>query len=152
MSHAAMTTAASVIAHTPINNHSSLHHLCLCDSQANLADFGDNQWVTCFQETAEVLLGHSAETLGQLRDTVRHTDGYVLPYTTLLKLVSLHLTSENCFGNFARLLPANLLGPGFVYTLFSLFQRMKLRLMKSSKKSTSRLTSSKTESSWRRIM
>lgn len=36
---------------------------------ANLADFGDNQWVTCFQGTAEVLLGHSAETLGQLRDT-----------------------------------------------------------------------------------
>ncbi|XP_067464395.1 replication protein A 70 kDa DNA-binding subunit-like isoform X1 [Thunnus thynnus] len=36
---------------------------------ANLGDFGDNQWVTCFQETAEVLLGHSAETLGQLRDT-----------------------------------------------------------------------------------
>ncbi|XP_029303832.1 replication protein A 70 kDa DNA-binding subunit-like isoform X2 [Cottoperca gobio] len=36
---------------------------------ANLADFGDNQWVTCFQETAEALLGHSAETLGQLRDT-----------------------------------------------------------------------------------
>nr|XP_020473738.1 replication protein A 70 kDa DNA-binding subunit-like isoform X2 [Monopterus albus] len=36
---------------------------------ANLADYGDNQWVTCFQETAEVLLGHSAETLGQLRDT-----------------------------------------------------------------------------------
>ncbi|CAG08885.1 unnamed protein product, partial [Tetraodon nigroviridis] len=36
---------------------------------ANLADFGDNQWVTCFQETAEVLLGHSAETLGRLRDT-----------------------------------------------------------------------------------
>uniref|UniRef100_A0A3Q4GTL6 Replication protein A subunit n=1 Tax=Neolamprologus brichardi TaxID=32507 RepID=A0A3Q4GTL6_NEOBR len=26
---------------------------------ANLADFGDNQWVTCFQETAEALLGHS---------------------------------------------------------------------------------------------
>uniref|UniRef100_A0A7N9ATC7 Replication protein A subunit n=1 Tax=Mastacembelus armatus TaxID=205130 RepID=A0A7N9ATC7_9TELE len=36
---------------------------------ANLADFGDNQWVTCFHETAEVLLGQSAETLGQLRDT-----------------------------------------------------------------------------------
>nr|XP_046266711.1 replication protein A 70 kDa DNA-binding subunit-like isoform X2 [Scatophagus argus] len=36
---------------------------------ANLADFGDNQWVTCFQETAEALLGHSAETLGQLRET-----------------------------------------------------------------------------------
>lgn len=36
---------------------------------ANLADFGDNQWVTCFQETAEVLLGHSADRLGQLRET-----------------------------------------------------------------------------------
>ncbi|KAM9333211.1 replication protein A 70 kDa DNA-binding subunit-like isoform 2-T2 [Pholidichthys leucotaenia] len=36
---------------------------------ANLADFGDNQWVTCFQETAEALLGHSAEALGHLRDT-----------------------------------------------------------------------------------
>ncbi|XP_072231052.1 replication protein A 70 kDa DNA-binding subunit-like isoform X2 [Leuresthes tenuis] len=35
---------------------------------ANLADFGDNQWVTCFQETAEVLLGQSAETLGRLRE------------------------------------------------------------------------------------
>ncbi|XP_062262049.1 replication protein A 70 kDa DNA-binding subunit-like isoform X2 [Platichthys flesus] len=36
---------------------------------ANLADFGDNQWVTCFEETAEVLLGHTAETLGELKDT-----------------------------------------------------------------------------------
>ncbi|KAM4545165.1 replication protein A 70 kDa DNA-binding subunit-like isoform 1-T1 [Odontesthes bonariensis] len=36
---------------------------------ANLADFGDNQWVTCFQETAEVLLGQSAATLGRLRET-----------------------------------------------------------------------------------
>uniref|UniRef100_A0A671U190 Replication protein A subunit n=1 Tax=Sparus aurata TaxID=8175 RepID=A0A671U190_SPAAU len=36
---------------------------------ANLADFGDNQWVTFFQETAEVLLGQSAETLGELRET-----------------------------------------------------------------------------------
>ncbi|KAM6907231.1 replication protein A 70 kDa DNA-binding subunit-like [Xenentodon cancila] len=35
---------------------------------ANLADFGDNQWVTCFQETAEAVLGHKAERLGQLRD------------------------------------------------------------------------------------
>ncbi|XP_075887893.1 replication protein A 70 kDa DNA-binding subunit-like isoform X2 [Nelusetta ayraudi] len=36
---------------------------------ANLADFSDNQWVTCFQESAETLLGCSADTLGQLRDT-----------------------------------------------------------------------------------
>ncbi|KAM7374453.1 hypothetical protein PAMP_007109 [Pampus punctatissimus] len=36
---------------------------------ANLADFEDNQWVTCFQDTAEVLLGCNAETLGKLRET-----------------------------------------------------------------------------------
>ncbi|XP_060942438.1 replication protein A 70 kDa DNA-binding subunit-like isoform X2 [Limanda limanda] len=36
---------------------------------ANLADFGDNQWVTCFEETAEVLLGHTAEALGEFKDT-----------------------------------------------------------------------------------
>ncbi|KAM7398140.1 hypothetical protein PAMA_006158 [Pampus argenteus] len=36
---------------------------------ANLADFEDNQWVTCFQDTAEVLLGCNSETLGKLRDT-----------------------------------------------------------------------------------
>lgn len=43
---------------------------CLIYLQANLADFSDNQWVTCFQESAEALLGCSADTLGQLRDTV----------------------------------------------------------------------------------
>nr|XP_029501490.1 replication protein A 70 kDa DNA-binding subunit-like [Oncorhynchus nerka] len=36
---------------------------------ANIADFSDNQWVTCFHETAEGILGHNAETLGQLKDT-----------------------------------------------------------------------------------
>ncbi|KAM9782419.1 replication protein A 70 kDa DNA-binding subunit-like isoform 1-T1 [Syngnathus typhle] len=35
----------------------------------NLADFGDNMWATCFQETAETLLGISAERLGHLKDT-----------------------------------------------------------------------------------
>ncbi|KAM9788505.1 replication protein A 70 kDa DNA-binding subunit-like [Neosynchiropus ocellatus] len=35
----------------------------------NLSDYGDQQWVTCFQDTAEVLLGQSAESLGRLRDT-----------------------------------------------------------------------------------
>ncbi|XP_064861006.1 replication protein A 70 kDa DNA-binding subunit-like isoform X3 [Oncorhynchus nerka] len=37
--------------------------------KANIADFSDNQWVTCFHETAEGILGHNAETLGQLKDT-----------------------------------------------------------------------------------
>ncbi|XP_061659841.1 replication protein A 70 kDa DNA-binding subunit-like isoform X2 [Syngnathoides biaculeatus] len=35
----------------------------------NLADFGDNMWATCFQETAETLLGLNAEQLGHLKDT-----------------------------------------------------------------------------------
>jgi len=35
---------------------------------ANLADFSDNQWITCFQETAEAVLGKSAEEIGQLKE------------------------------------------------------------------------------------
>ncbi|CAN9510899.1 unnamed protein product [Ophioblennius macclurei] len=36
---------------------------------ANIADSGDNQWVTCFQESAEAILGQNATYLGQLRDS-----------------------------------------------------------------------------------
>ncbi|XP_043910811.1 replication protein A 70 kDa DNA-binding subunit [Protopterus annectens] len=36
---------------------------------ANIADFGDNQWVTCFQEAAEAILGQNANYLGELKDT-----------------------------------------------------------------------------------
>jgi len=35
----------------------------------NIADFTDHQWVTCFQETAEVLLGKSAEELGNMKES-----------------------------------------------------------------------------------
>jgi len=35
----------------------------------NLADFTGNQWVTCFQETAQVLLNTTADNLGQLKDS-----------------------------------------------------------------------------------
>ncbi|CAG6001234.1 replication protein A 70 kDa DNA-binding subunit isoform 1-T1 [Menidia menidia] len=36
---------------------------------ANVADYGDNQWVTCFQESAEAILGQNAAYLGQLKDS-----------------------------------------------------------------------------------
>lgn len=36
---------------------------------ANIADCGDNQWVTCFQESAEAILGQNAAYLGQLKDS-----------------------------------------------------------------------------------
>ncbi|XP_041097225.1 replication protein A 70 kDa DNA-binding subunit [Polyodon spathula] len=36
---------------------------------ANIADFGDNQWVTCFQESAEAMLGKSGDYLGELRES-----------------------------------------------------------------------------------
>jgi len=36
---------------------------------ANIADYADNQWVTCFQESAEAILGQNATYLGQLRDS-----------------------------------------------------------------------------------
>uniref|UniRef100_A0A2R9BVF9 Replication protein A subunit n=1 Tax=Pan paniscus TaxID=9597 RepID=A0A2R9BVF9_PANPA len=34
----------------------------------NIADFQENQWVTCFQESAEAILGHNAAYLGELKD------------------------------------------------------------------------------------
>ncbi|XP_077422624.1 replication protein A 70 kDa DNA-binding subunit isoform X2 [Vanacampus margaritifer] len=36
---------------------------------ANVSDYGDNQWVTCFQESAEAILGQNAAYLGQLKDS-----------------------------------------------------------------------------------
>lgn len=36
-----------------------------------MADHGDSQWMTCFQETAEAILGQNAAYLGQLKDSVR---------------------------------------------------------------------------------
>uniref|UniRef100_A0A3Q4BH98 Replication protein A subunit n=1 Tax=Mola mola TaxID=94237 RepID=A0A3Q4BH98_MOLML len=36
---------------------------------ANIADYGDNQWVTCFQESAEAILGQNAGYLGQLKES-----------------------------------------------------------------------------------
>ncbi|XP_013884908.1 replication protein A 70 kDa DNA-binding subunit [Austrofundulus limnaeus] len=36
---------------------------------ANMADYMDNQWVTCFQESAETILGQNAAYLGQLKDS-----------------------------------------------------------------------------------
>uniref|UniRef100_A0A8L0DLQ8 Replication protein A subunit n=1 Tax=Oncorhynchus mykiss TaxID=8022 RepID=A0A8L0DLQ8_ONCMY len=63
-----------------IEQPNGLYHCEKCDKQfpnykycvmlsANITDFSDNQWVTCFHETAEGILGHNAETLGQLKDT-----------------------------------------------------------------------------------
>jgi len=44
---------------------------CHCH-QVNLADFTDNHWVTCFQETAEQILGKKADELGELKDNVSY--------------------------------------------------------------------------------
>ncbi|KAM5215481.1 replication protein A 70 kDa DNA-binding subunit [Hipposideros larvatus] len=35
---------------------------------ANIADFQENQWVTCFQESAEAVLGQSTTYLGELKE------------------------------------------------------------------------------------
>ena len=57
----------------PVSNYFSLLLLSLSyiNWQANIADYGDNQWVTCFQESAEAILGQNAAYLGQLKDSVR---------------------------------------------------------------------------------
>uniref|UniRef100_A0A3P8ZLN0 Replication protein A subunit n=1 Tax=Esox lucius TaxID=8010 RepID=A0A3P8ZLN0_ESOLU len=63
-----------------VDQHNGLYRCEKCDKEfpnykhrlilsANIADFGDNQWVTCFQETAEIILCHDAESLGRLKDT-----------------------------------------------------------------------------------
>ncbi|XP_069568456.1 replication protein A 70 kDa DNA-binding subunit [Brachyistius frenatus] len=36
---------------------------------ANIADYGDNQWVTCFQDSAEAILGQNSAYMGQLKDS-----------------------------------------------------------------------------------
>ncbi|XP_060612739.2 replication protein A 70 kDa DNA-binding subunit [Anolis sagrei] len=36
--------------------------------QVNIADFQDQQWITCFQEAAETILGKDATYLGELRE------------------------------------------------------------------------------------
>ena len=41
--------------------------------KANIFDCTGNQWVTCFQESAESILGQTAETIGRMRDDVSHS-------------------------------------------------------------------------------
>lgn len=36
----------------------------------NIADFTESNWATCFQETAESILGINSEELGNLKSTV----------------------------------------------------------------------------------
>jgi len=35
----------------------------------NFADFSDQVWATCFQESAEIILGHKAEDLGPMTES-----------------------------------------------------------------------------------
>ncbi|KAG7254377.1 hypothetical protein CRUP_036204 [Coryphaenoides rupestris] len=46
--------------------YASVPDLC---PDANIADYGDNQWVTCFQESAEAILGQNSAYLGQLKES-----------------------------------------------------------------------------------
>ncbi|XP_032071640.1 replication protein A 70 kDa DNA-binding subunit isoform X2 [Thamnophis elegans] len=39
---------------------------------ANIADFQDNQWLTCFQESAEAILGQNTAYLGELKEKNEH--------------------------------------------------------------------------------
>ncbi|XP_030633337.1 replication protein A 70 kDa DNA-binding subunit [Chanos chanos] len=63
-----------------VDQHNGMYRCEKCDREfpdfkyrlmlsANVADFGDNQWVTCFQDTAEVVLGQNSTYLGQLKDS-----------------------------------------------------------------------------------
>ncbi|XP_058531248.1 replication protein A 70 kDa DNA-binding subunit [Ochotona princeps] len=62
-----------------IDQQNGLYRCEKCDSEfpnfkyrmilsANIADFQENQWVTCFQESAEAILGQNTAYLGELRE------------------------------------------------------------------------------------
>lgn len=62
-----------------IDQQNGLYRCEKCDSEfpnfkyrmilsVNIADFHENQWVTCFQESAETILGQSAAYLGELKE------------------------------------------------------------------------------------
>ncbi|KAM4046800.1 replication protein A 70 kDa DNA-binding subunit [Anomaloglossus baeobatrachus] len=62
-----------------IDQHNGLYRCEKCDKEfpnfkyrlilsANIADFGENQWITCFQESAEAILGQNAAYLGELKE------------------------------------------------------------------------------------
>ena len=44
--------------------------ILLCYCQAHIADVTYSQWVTCFQESAEMILGRTAIEVGELKDSV----------------------------------------------------------------------------------
>ena len=44
--------------------------LCYSFFQCNIADFSGNQWLTSFQESAEAILGTTAENLGKAQQEV----------------------------------------------------------------------------------
>ncbi|XP_061575582.1 replication protein A 70 kDa DNA-binding subunit [Cololabis saira] len=63
-----------------VDQHNGMYRCEKCDKEfpnfkhrlilsANIADYQDNQWVTCFQESAEAILGQNAAYLGQLKDS-----------------------------------------------------------------------------------
>lgn len=66
--------------------------LCVtfCFCQANISDYTNNQWVTCFQETAEAILGQNAAYLGQLKESVRRFFG------ALIRCLKFHLLEKGC--------------------------------------------------------
>lgn len=66
-----------------IDQQNGLYRCEKCDSEfpnfkyrmilsANIADFHENQWVTCFQESAEAILGQSTAYLGELKEKNEH--------------------------------------------------------------------------------
>ncbi|XP_066520386.1 replication protein A 70 kDa DNA-binding subunit [Hoplias malabaricus] len=63
-----------------VDQHNGMYRCEKCDKEfpdfkyrlmlsANVADFGDNQWVTCFQDSAETILGQKSDYIGQLKDS-----------------------------------------------------------------------------------
>lgn len=65
-----------------------------------IADCLEYQWVTCFQESAEFILGQNAAFLGELKEKVSH-----LAYCIFSKCLEVEL----CFIHLVVALPSNFL-------------------------------------------
>ena len=47
------------------------YHVDISSVQVNVSDYSNNCWLSCFNETATVLLNCEAQRLGEMRDQVR---------------------------------------------------------------------------------
>ena len=165
----------------PIIIEFSWYHVFI-PTQTNLADFTGNHWVTCFQETAELLLKITADELGQMRDSVSKTRCFfgffsntilrppkdwlkadcsivflkwsLFQFEFAIDVLVLDLLNNAilCRKTFVQYCILNVTSYYYYYFFVVLWRGMSVPLIKFSKRQTSRHTFSRFEQRWRHTM